>query len=133
MIGLALRPVIDFIPTALFAPLTMIGQTSLAAGLLAAGAGLEIAALRRPTLHHLLPGIVKLIAMPLIASFFAAHFNISGTPLAVTLLCMAVPTASASYILAKQLGGNAILMAEILTLQTLGAMISMPVILASLG
>jgi predicted permease len=46
---------------------------------------------------------------------------------------MAVPTASASYILAKQLGGNAVLMAEILTLQTLAAMVSMPVILASLG
>ena len=122
-----------FVPSFIVAPLSMIGQISLAAGLLAAGGGLELTALRRPTWSHLLPSLAKLVAMPLIASLFASLFSISGTPLAVTLLCMAVPTASASYILAKQLGGNAVLMAEILTLQTLAAMVSMPVILASLG
>jgi malonate transporter and related proteins len=41
---------------------------------------------------------------------------------------MAVPTASASYILARQLGGNASLMAEILTLQTLCAMVTIPLL-----
>jgi predicted permease len=46
---------------------------------------------------------------------------------------MAVPTASASYILARQLGGNATLMAEILTLQTLAGMATIPVLLASMG
>ncbi|MBM3637417.1 MAG: AEC family transporter, partial [Alphaproteobacteria bacterium] len=35
---------------------------------------------------------------------------------------------SASYILARQLGGNATLMAEILTLQTLCAMITIPLL-----
>ena len=133
LIGLAFRPFMAFVPSFIVAPLSMIGQISLAAGLLAAGGGLKLTALRRPTWSHLLPSLAKLVAMPLIASLFASLFSISGTPLAVTLLCMAVPTASASYILAKQLGGNAVLMAEILTLQTLAAMVSMPVILASLG
>ncbi len=40
-----------------------------------------------------------------------------------------MPTASASYILARQMGGDAPLMAEIVTLQTLAAMLTMPVIL----
>jgi predicted permease len=44
-----------------------------------------------------------------------------------------VPTASASYVLARQLGGNAPLMAEILTLQTLLALATMPLMMALLA
>jgi len=133
LLGLALRPVIAFIPNLIVTPAGMIGQISLVAGLLAAGGGLELQGIKRPGFAHLLPSVAKLVAMPLIASVFASFFGISGTPLAVTLLCMAVPTASASYILARQLGGNAVLMAEILTLQTLAGMATIPVILASIG
>jgi hypothetical protein len=133
LLGLTLRPFIHFIPNFVVIPASMIGQISLVAGLLAAGGGLELHSIRRPGFAHLLPSVAKLIAMPLIASVFASFFGISGTPLAVTLLCMAVPTASASYILARQLGGNAVLMAEILTLQTLAGMVTIPVILASIG
>ena len=43
-----------------------------------------------------------------------------------------MPSASASYVLARQLGGNARLMAEILTLQTLLAMVSMPLMMLQL-
>ncbi len=133
LLGLTLRPFIEFIPNFVVTPASMIGQISLVAGLLAAGGGLELQRIRRPGFAHFLPSVAKLIAMPLIASVFASFFGISGTPLAVTLLCMAVPTASASYILARQLGGNAVLMAEILTLQTLAGMATIPVILASIG
>jgi len=47
----------------------------------------------------------------------------------VALIAATVPTAAASYILARQMGGDAPLMAEIITLQTVLAMITMPVIL----
>jgi predicted permease len=79
-------------------------------------------------LGHFIPLFAKLIAMPLLAVLFASAFSVSGTALSVTILAMAVPTASASYILARQLGGNATLMAEILTLQTLCAMITIPLL-----
>jgi malonate transporter and related proteins len=49
------------------------------------------------------------------------------------LLAASVPTSGAAFLLARQLGGNAPLMAEIITLQTLAAMITMPVVLALLG
>lgn len=126
--GLLLNPLIKFIPTAVFSPLTLIGQASLAAGLLAAGAGLELRRIPRITSGHLIPLFAKLIAMPLLAVLFASAFLVDGTALSVTVLAMAVPTASASYILARQLGGNATLMAEILTLQTLCAMITIPLL-----
>ncbi len=128
VIGLILNPLIKWIPAPVFAPITLIGQASLAAGLLAAGAGLEVQRIRRIGAPHLIAVIAKLMIMPLLAVAFAQIFSVTGTALSVTILSMSVPTASASYILARQLGGNAPLMAEILTLQTLGAMITIPLI-----
>jgi predicted permease len=49
------------------------------------------------------------------------------------VIAASVPTASAAYVLARQLGGDAPLMAEILTLQTLLAMITMPLMVALLS
>jgi predicted permease len=51
----------------------------------------------------------------------------------VTIIAASVPCASAAYVLARQMGGNAGLMAEILTLQTLLALLSMPVLISLLG
>jgi predicted permease len=51
----------------------------------------------------------------------------------VTIIAASVPSASAAYVLARQMGGNAPLMAEILTIQTLMALISMPVLISLLG
>jgi malonate transporter and related proteins len=133
VIGLVSRPVIGFIPGAVLTPLGMIGQISLVTGLLAVGGGLDLSTLTRPGIAHFLSGTLKLVAMPCIALGFASVFGVTGIPLSVTIISMAVPTASASYILARQLGGNATLMAEILTLQTLAGMVSMPVLLASIG
>ena len=45
------------------------------------------------------------------------------------LICATVPGASSSFILARQLGGNAQLMANITTAQTLAPMVTMPLIL----
>ena len=51
----------------------------------------------------------------------------------MTVLCTAVPTASGSYMLARQMGGVRPLMAEILTVQTLLAMLTLPLALALLA
>jgi predicted permease len=49
------------------------------------------------------------------------------------VICAAVPGAPSSYILARQLGGDAPLMANITTAQTLAAMLTMPIMLWVLG
>ncbi|MGN6113879.1 MAG: AEC family transporter, partial [Nitrobacter sp.] len=59
------------------------------------------------------------------------HFGLTGTSLAVVACCSSVPCASNSYILARQMGGNAPLMAQIVTLQTIIAIFTMPVFIAS--
>jgi hypothetical protein len=70
--------------------------------------------------------------MPLIAVSLARLFGVEGSDIAIAAIAASVPTASASYVLARQLGGNAPLMAEILTLQTLLAMLTMPMMIALL-
>ena len=53
--------------------------------------------------------------------------------LTVALLFQALPTSSASYIMARQLGGDAPLMAGITAFQTVAAALAMPVVLSALA
>jgi predicted permease len=127
--GLALNPVAGFIPGPLMSAIDIIGRAALAAGLLVVGAGLDLKSLARPRLPHWLAIGLKLIVMPLVVYTFARLLGAQGPALTVAMIAASVPTASASYILARQMGGDAPLMAEIVTLQTLAAMVTMPLIL----
>ena len=103
-----------------------LGAAALGAGLLVVGAGLDLSRLARPRPVHLLAVAMKLALMPMIASVLARLWGVSGPELMVVVIASAVPTASASYILARQYGGDAPLMAEILTMQTLLALLTLP-------
>jgi predicted permease len=70
--------------------------------------------------------------MPVMAVTLARFIGVTGDDLVVTVVAASVPSASAAYVLARQMGGNAGLMAEILTLQTLIAVISMPLLISLL-
>ncbi len=111
----------------------ILGRASLAAGLLVVGSGLQLASLRRPRMSIALSSVAKLAILPAIAAGLARIAGLEGVGLAVVVLCTAVPTASGSYVLARQMGGDAPLMAEILTVQTLLAMLTLPVALALLA
>ena len=63
---------------------------------------------------------------------FCLLFGVGGMALSVAVICAAVPTASASYILARKLGGNAHLMARIITIQTIAAILTLPLVIAML-
>jgi len=71
--------------------------------------------------------ILKLVLLPAVAATLAHRFGVAATDLAVTVTAASVPTSSAAYVLAKQMGGNAQLMAELITIQTLAAFLTMPV------
>jgi len=45
------------------------------------------------------------------------------------LLAAAVPTASSSFVLARQMGGDAPLMANLVTLQLLWAVVTLPLVI----
>jgi predicted permease len=127
IIGIALNVARAPIPAVVFAYGDALGRASLALGLLLVGAGLHVRGLIAPKPATLITAALKLVGMPLIAVTLARAFGTSGVPLAVIACCASVPAATNAYVLAKQMGGDTTLLAEILTVQTMLAIITMPV------
>ncbi|WP_201831860.1 AEC family transporter [Microvirga zambiensis] len=132
-IGLALNLLMPPLPKPIAGYIDVMGRAALASGLLIVGAGLDIRRLASPGLPHALAAVLKLVLMPVMAVTLARLIGVTGDDLVVTVVAASVPSASAAYVLARQMGGNAGLMAEILTLQTLIALISMPVLISLLS
>ncbi|MCK1742638.1 AEC family transporter [Bradyrhizobium sp. 139] len=107
-----------------------LGRSSLAIGLLVTGAGLQLKGLLRPSVSATIGVAFKLVLMPAIALALAAWFGLSGDSLAIVAICAAVPTSPSAYVLARQMGGDAPLLAQIITLQTILAAITMPIAIA---
>ena len=110
----------------------ILGNAALAAGLLVVGAGLDMRRLATPRAGHWLSILLKMLVLPVIAVMIARIAGVVGDDLTIVAIAMTVPTASGGYILAKQMGGDAPLMAEIITIQTLIAMATMPVMITLL-
>jgi len=107
-----------------------LSRSSLAIGLLVTGAGLHLKGLLRPSLSATMGVAFKLVLMPVLALALAAWFGLSGDSLAIVAICAAVPTSPSAYVLARQMGGDAPLLAQIITLQTILAAITMPIAIA---
>ena len=127
VIGIALNPVASAIPQPVNALIDALGRSSLALGLLIIGAGLRIGEIIRVRPLTLTACVIKLVAMPAVAIALALACGLSGANLTVVVCCTAVPAASNSYILARQMGGDAPLMAQIITVETLIAVVTMPI------
>ncbi|MCZ8183220.1 MAG: AEC family transporter [Beijerinckiaceae bacterium] len=130
--GLALNMLAIPLPRALSLSLDIIGQCALGTGLILVGAGLRLQDLQRPSPALLLAVGIRLLIAPAIAYGLARLLGLQGAQLAVVVLCLGVPTATASYLLARRMGGDAPLMAAITTAQTIVSMITLPLILAAL-
>ncbi|UFZ06214.1 AEC family transporter [Bradyrhizobium ontarionense] len=107
-----------------------LGQASLPIGLLVTGAGLHFEGLRRAGPAAALGVVLKLVLMPLLAIGLAGWFGVTGPSLVVVAICAAVPTSPSAYVLAKQMGGDAPLLAQIISLQTVLAALTMPLAIA---
>lgn len=111
----------------------LLGRAALGGGLLIVGGGLILRDAVRPSPAVLASAALKLLAMPLIVAFYALAFGLSGAALATALVCAAVPTAMNGYVLARQMGGDAPLLAAIATVQTAASALTMPLILGLAG
>ena len=107
-----------------------LGRSSLGIGLLVTGAGLHLEGMFRPSLAASVAVFLKLILMPVLAIALALWFGLSGSNLAIVAACSAVPASSSAYVLARQMRGDAPLLAQIITLQTILAAITMPIAIA---
>jgi predicted permease len=113
--------------------LEILASAALALGLLSAGAGIDLRALRRTGLLTLFWSLVRLLLLPLLAIGVAITLEVDGTSLAVIAIAAATPTATNGYILARQLGGDAPFMANLIATQTLLACITMPLLMWGLS
>ena len=107
-----------------------LGRSSLAIGLLVTGAGLHLEGLLRPNVAAAIGVFLKLILMPVLGIALALWFGLSGQNLVIVTACSAIPASSSAYVLARQMGGDAPLLAQIITLQTILAAITTPVAIA---
>jgi hypothetical protein len=113
--------------------LDILSRPALPIGLLCVGAALDWTATRANARTVAQTTVLKLLAMPALTAAILWGFGVEGVTAAVALVFMASPTATSSYILARQLGGDATLMAGVVTLQTAGAMVTLPAILTLTG
>lgn len=130
VIGLAINLVHLPLPRIWHEVADALGRSSLAIGLLVTGAGLHAEGLFRPNIGAAISVVLKLVAMPALALGLGLWFGLSGPNLAIVAICSAVPTSPSAYVLARQMGGDAPLLAQIITLQTILAAITMPVVIA---
>lgn len=127
-IVLAVSPVAP--PRILLDTLHQLAQAATGIALLSVGAALDIRRVAAFEPIAALSTLLKLIAMPLLVLGYAYAFGLGAKALAVALIAAAVPTASAGYVLARQMGGDADLMARIVALHTAVAVVTIPLIVA---
>jgi malonate transporter and related proteins len=107
-----------------------LGNASLALGLLCIGAGLTFRAVdtNRWVLGYYT--VLKLVAMPLLMLAASHLFAVGRLELQVLILFASLPTAPSAYILATRMGGVGPPVAFLISLQTLLAMLTMPLWIA---
>ena len=115
-------PVPDFITGAA----KILGNAALPMLLLCVGASIRISALRAHSAALVLAVLAKLLVLPVVMMVVGITLGLDKDVLLVLVVLAAVPTATSSFTLAQELGGDAPLMAEIITVQTLVAAIGIP-------
>lgn len=113
--------------------LGLLAAASLPLGLLCVGAALKPEQLRDEVPALASSSAVRLLGMPLLAWLVARTLQLPALESSVLVLFFALPTAPTAYVLTRQLGGDSQLMAGIITLQTLLAALSLPLLLRWLG
>jgi predicted permease len=145
VLGIALNLAGIRLPAAINVTADVLGKSSIALGLMAVGVALDfkvlhagrwplllMSSLKLVAFPLVMFSSLKLIAFPLVMFGIATALGLEGLGCAVVVLWAALPTSAASYVLARQLGGDAQLMAAGVTAETVLAAITVPVMLAVL-
>ncbi|MFT6469686.1 AEC family transporter [Neptuniibacter pectenicola] len=133
LLGLLLNQTGVGFPVVLEPVADLLSRMALPLGLLSVGAGLSFRVLVKSGKEIGWASFIKLGLMPIVAFALCAVLALDVESAEIIWLYAALPTATSSYILARQLGGDAPMMAAIITGQTLISMISIPVVLIFLS
>ena len=115
------------VPEIVLELLDVLSQPALPLGLLAVGAGIRLMAFGRQSWQLTVAMLGKLLVFPALVAAGTFLFRVPSDLAAVLLLLTCLPAPPSAFILARQLGGDVSLMANIITLQTVVAFFTIPV------
>lgn len=132
-VGIFLNAANTSLPPSVFEVVHILGRAALPLGLLAVGAGLAFSHMLPNALALSLSCVFKLALLPSITALACVLYDVPDSARVIAVLFTALPTATSSYILARQMGGDHRVMAGIITVQTLLAMATWPLATLLLG
>ena len=101
-----------------------LADMTLPLALLCTGASLDFHTLKQEMNKTLLATFSKLVLIPVLFTAGGWWFGFRGMDLGILLLMSSAPTAAASYVMARAMGGNATLAANTVVLTTLGSLLT---------
>lgn len=114
----------------------LLAAVALPLALICAGASIDLKSMLHPSGLSMQASIGRIVVAPLIAIAVGLSFGLTSVHMGVLFLMAASPTAAASYVMAKAMGGNDVLAANILAFTTVVGMFGMAIgaaILRALG
>jgi malonate transporter len=110
------------LPSVLLTTAEYLAQTTLPLALLCTGASLNLKTLLHESRNAVLSGAGKLVLVPVLLTTGGWLIGFRGMDLGILFLMSSSPTAAASYVMARAMGGNAGLAANIIVLTTMGSL-----------
>jgi malonate transporter len=107
--------------------LRLLGGAAMPVALMCVGAGLDFRALRGAGVKVATASFMRLIVAPSLTYAACLLIGVGPLPTAVAVGIASTPTAAAAYTFAREMGGDARLMAAIITATTLLSFITMPI------
>jgi len=92
--------------------------------LLCTGGSLNIQALKDNSFNCRFSSLMKIVIGPILITVGAYLYGFSGMPLGLIFFMSASPTAAASYVMARAMGHNSDLAANIIAMTTIGSLIT---------
>ena len=104
-------------------------QMTLPLALLCTGSSLDFRALRADFRSAMISAVCKLMIVPLLLIAAGIAVGFRGLELGVLALMSSAPSAAASYIMVRAMGGNSALAANIIVLTTMGSLLTTSVLM----
>ena len=113
-------------PGLIYETFSALGAASIPLTLLAVGAALDLSRTHASLNLVAANMALRLIGVPLLVFGLSSLVGLSGLPRTVAVIAAAVPTAPTAYTMARKMGGDAELMAQLITFQTVASMATLP-------
>lgn len=110
----------------------LLSAVSLPLALICAGATIDMRSMLNLSGLSMQASIGRIVIAPIVAILVGLSFGLTGVHMGVLFLMVASPTAAASYVMAKAMGGNEILAANILAFTTVVSLFGMAIGAAAL-